>query len=351
MISKVGDEIIKDKSKKSGKNNTILKALGLNREQAEALKKQYGLESDNEIFLNNAGRKLTGNALGLLPGTALMLLGQKQGRMGRTLGGLTTAIGGSILGSNMAAKRYSAENADNIIKGEKEDINQKHFSNFANSVEGLAGAALASNALKSGELTGRQTLYHGTTRDAVKGIKEKGLLPTTDENAINTKVLKADPERYSKSLGKAYLSPERADALQYALQSATNRGRNKENWKNMGVAKVNAPIWKMKTVVNPEVDMPFEKWKDTLGLGGMFTSESEKQFMYKNMRNAVVVDGGVGPEYVKGSDKYQRLTLKELGEYIKARPKTFALGAAKTLGGLGMLGHGAYHVYDRVKQK
>lgn len=352
MISKIGEELVKNNRQNTGdETNLALKALGLNREQADALKKHYGAKSDNDMLLNTMGRNLAGQALGAIPGAALSLAGALRGRIGDIMLGSIGSFGGSSIGGIMAAKRYSPENADNIINGKDADTDSRNLKDFAHGVEGLTGTALVANALRSGNLTGRATLYHGTSKDAVRGIKEKGLLPTTAENASNTKILESiNPERYARSLGKAYLTPEWADAQNYALQTATDRFTNLQNWKNMRTAKINAPLWKMKTVVNPEVDMSYKDWKKRLGSPGEMHTETRKRFLYNNMRNTVAVDGGVGPEYVKGSDKYQRLTLKELGEYIKAKPKTFALGAGKTLAGLGMLGHGAYQLYDRARQ-
>ena len=225
------------------------------------------------------------------------------------------------------------------------DLLDKETKNYLNGAEGVGGLALLRNALASGQLTGRQTLYHGTDKDSAASIRKSGLQPTTDANAVNTSALKADAERYNKSLGKAYTTGSALEGLTYAYQTNAKKGG-----KGMSVVKINAPTWKMKTVMNPEVDMPYGEWKKRLGIWGDLMPEYTKKTSYKSLRNAVVFDGGVGKEYIKGSDAYKGLSLKEFAEYLKARPKTFAVGGVKALLGAGTLGHSIYELINRNKK-
>lgn len=226
---------------------------------------------------------------------------------------------------------------------------------------GALGGHLVNDAFASGNLTGRQTLYHGTDASNIKSIRDLGLVPTTNENAVNTAVLRGTPQ-YEKSLNKAYTAKSRFDAAMYAAQTAmAKNGKNpfvdksakaqllpetlKRLFSGEGIVKLNVPTWKLKTVINPEVDMPFEEWSKKVGLGGM-----EARLMYDKLRNgSVVFDGGLDARYVKGSDKYRGLSASELVSYIKNNPKQFAKGVGKTVGGLGLLG-GAGYLADRWRK-
>lgn len=214
-----------------------------------------------------------------------------------------------------------------------------------------AGTLLAMNALDSGDLTGRETLYHGTDPDAANSIRRRGLMPTTESNVVNTDAIKGDRERYAKALGKAYTTRNKTEARSYAVQTMAKRKAAKgeavkalDMMLNLGdgVVKLNVPVWKMKTVMNPEVDMPFEEWRKRLGFFANLYDEGSLKRMYKDLRRAVVFDGGVGAEYVKGAKGYRGLTPAELVEYIRANPRRFARGLGKAGLGAGLAGGGAY---------
>ena len=211
---------------------------------------------------------------------------------------------------------------------------------------GLAGAGVLRNALASGDLTGRRTLYHGTTEDVARSIRQQGLLPTTDANAVNTKIISHDTDRYAKSLGKAYATPSKAEALGYAVATRNRRAGNflfmdparLSDFK--GVVKLNVPEWKHNMVMNPEVDMDLKSYiARSAELRGKQLSPVEKQqaaSAYRQLRRAAVFDGGVSPEYVKGADKYKANSIRELLEYARARPGQFARGLGK--GAIGLAG-------------
>lgn len=209
--------------------------------------------------------------------------------------------------------------------------------NIGNTAETIAGSALLNNALASGDLTDRMTLYHGTDKDSAKSIRQQGLLPTTDESAVNTSTLKkVDPERYQKSLGKSYMTKNKVEGKIYSIGTDYKKGGGGEG----GVVKINAPIWKMKRVMNPEVDMPFEVWKKKVVDPGNEPPDFLLKMLYNMMRKNVVVEGGVGPEYIKGGQGYKGLNLSEFLEYMRSKPATFAKGLGKAALGLGGIGHG-----------
>lgn len=219
-------------------------------------------------------------------------------------------------------------------------------------IPAVAGVGLLSNAVRSGDLTGRRTLYHGTTEDVVKSIMDKGLLPTTDETAVNMKGIAYDKERYKKSLGKAYATPSKQHALMYAMNA---RNRKAGNFLVMdpvnrsdirGIVKLNVPDWKYKMVLNPEVDMGYEEWlskiEDSARRKLNPSEKSRYKNIYKHLRGAAVFEGGVSPEHIKGSNKYTANSLKEILEYARARPSRFARGTGKGIAGLGAIVGSAY---------
>ncbi len=216
--------------------------------------------------------------------------------------------------------------------------------------EGIVGESLLRNAISSGELTGRASLYHGTDRETAAKIREKGLLPTTAETAVNTRALEhADPERFKQALGKSYMTRNPVEAFTYGFGKKVRGGGGMP-----GVVRLNVPVWKMKSVVNPEVDMSFEEWKNkSVLLPGKpnFVQEKVLRDTYNKLRNSVVIDGAVGPEYVRGSAQYKGNSLKEFMEYMRARPKSFAAGTAKSLLGLGGSLNSGYEIYGRTLGK
>ena len=226
----------------------------------------------------------------------------------------------------------------------------------------LGGGYAARNALTSGDLTGRETLYHGTSPDKVKSIIEKGILPTTPENAVNTSGLAADPKRYQAALGKAYTEPNRLNAAMYAAQTEMG-GINEARFRpselsvktlrnyltGRGIAKANVPTWKMTNMVeNPEIaGIPREKWiKDNWGL---LVPEKVRGKVYDALAATRVFDGGLEGKYFPGNADYVRNSPKEILDYIRHNPKRFAKGNAKLLAGLGLLGAGGYGLRRMVE--
>lgn len=208
-----------------------------------------------------------------------------------------------------------------------------------------AGGLQAHKAFASGDLTGRETLYHGSSKDAIRNIRKSGIKPTTDTNALNTAELRTDPERYNKSLGKAYATRNRLTAAIYAKQTEDilRKGyRNKyynimdilPHYNSNNIAKINAPVWKMKTVVNPEADMPYNEFR------AKFIRPQDKYLrsMYNELRNnTVAFDGGLDAKYIKGNKGYVRNGLREILDYIKHNPSRFAKGLGRAGAGTALM--------------
>ena len=229
--------------------------------------------------------------------------------------------------------------ASDILNDKSPDVR-----NYANAAEGILGAYVLSGA-KDRQLRGRTKLYHGTTDVALKSILENGLAPSSEENALNTARLKADPARYKNALGKVYTTRHLDKARSYAWQSSLNN----KNARRGAVVELDVPMWKLKRVVNPEADMSFDEYMRRTYPGLPKETHAYHKPAYRRFRQDVVFEGGISPEYIKGSRKYRYFNPKELLEYARHNPKVFAKAWGKVGLGLGMLGHAAYSLYDRNK--
>lgn len=204
--------------------------------------------------------------------------------------------------------------AENLIELTKTDKNN------LNAVEGLYGASLALGADNKGQLTGRETLYHGTDSDTAKKILKEGILPVTKDTAHNTPL-------HKDFLNRAYTTRSLLEAASYAVD-ASSRLKNSPK-----VIKVSAPTWKMDNVeYSPHARDPQT---------GKFDVKKGEIFGHK------VFVGGLSPEYVKGSDSYKGLTINEFLDYAKNNKKEFGKGLGKLALGLGGIGHSAYSLYKR----
>lgn len=226
-------------------------------------------------------------------------------------------------------------------------------STAANTGIALVGGSAIRNQLAAGNLTGRETLYHGTNPTNKASILRDGLQPTTEANAVNTNVLKAaKPEVFKDALGKSYLTRSKLEAAQYtvggkyrdpvtgALIKNPNIGEFfEEAVKGDGRVNANVPLWKMKTVRNPESAMGYSKWKSDLGLQAMFAPEHQLKSIYKSLDDAVVVDGAIDSKYLKGSANYTRNSAREIADFMRNNK----LRAAKGLGAAGLGGLGVYY--------
>jgi len=205
---------------------------------------------------------------------------------------------------------------------------------------GIAGGgAVVGRQFRDGNITGRETLYHGAAdAKAKRSILRKGLKRTTDANAINTKVLKGDPNVYRKALGKVYLTRSAFEAGGYSEGARARRagvGARADNiirnyLKRDTIVKANVPLWKMPTVRNPETEMGFKAWKAKVA---PFAPDWAVRGSYDAMDKAVVIPKDLAPEYLKGSSKYKGLGGRELISYLKNNK-------VRALKGLGIAGAG-----------
>jgi hypothetical protein len=237
------------------------------------------------------------------------------------------------------------------------------------------GAALGGGAYALAQAqplaTGRTRYYHGTTASNLANIQQHGLRPASSGVAKGiTEVLAPDIQQKAKDM--VYLTPHRMRAGGYAGQAAflqnnpvTARSAGSPVW-NMerevatiggamnpfqkGVAKADIPLWRKeiadKLRANPETRGSFAAFHKAMG-----GDVAQSRATYDSLNSALTVEGGLASKYFHGAKDYQRLGLKELGEYARQHPGRFAGGLG--LGALGAagIGYGAHRLYRAATDK
>ena len=226
-------------------------------------------------------------------------------------------------------------------------------------VLGVGGTGLGASIIKKtydrGNLTGRETLFHGTSAERAKQIRKKGLLSKfTGHPASTTAAMKAsDEELYNKLLGKVFLTPEKGIARVYSemtTRSEAPKTRLRERLAPInpffgeGIVKAKVPTWKVKPVPNPHAVGTFEEFSEYMKKNkNLNLSRSDLKRQYRLLTEGVrVFEGDLPTRYIKGSKDFKRLDSKELKDYIKANPKRFAKGVGATALGVGVAGASLY---------
>lgn len=255
------------------------------------------------------------------------------------------------------------------------------------------GAGVGTAALKSSvpDLTGRTNIYHGTRGGSAEQIRQSGLYSRQQRGVGDADSLTAavtDPKVNDASKNLVFATSNKSRANIYAMQnrmaeelaaaegipfndamrrvmsgeglqklpSITAAGnvnlqaalyqlpgdflKNKADLDN--TVRFNVPLWKLREqgmlVDNPEIqgimDSPFQAVIEKAMMG-------EDKFR-RNLENTLgerggsyTITDGLGTEYLPGHDDYKKLSLSELGEYIKKNKGQFAKGVGKAGVGIG----------------
>ena len=220
-----------------------------------------------------------------------------------------------------------------------------------------AGTGLIGSTAANGYITGRHRLYHTTDADIVKKIKEEGLKAygkhdreayvanNTLSQARNLKFIDKEPDK------AVYLTKSKQDASLHgikrkAVQSATSGQVKKQ--KKIKVIIPHEQYKKMDFVNNPEL-LGAKSKKDFIGkkremneivnkvvakATGHDYSPQKKPLSdfiagraYKDtVKNSRVLPHDLSSKYIKGGKGYEKLSLKEMKEYMKKNPKRVAKG-------------------------
>lgn len=239
---------------------------------------------------------------------------------------------------------------------------------------GVAGGALAVDQYHRGNITGRETLYHGTSETRADAIRKKGLTPNHTGAGVS-KVVSEELARKNKDL--VFATNKKTDAATYSSQQKAidagkiksvvdlhgyrNSGEFKQdlsrNFNGKGIVEIHAPTWKkdeFKTVRNPELRTQLQAIKkdpliDVFYPGGRNKARKDAHKLLQEHVKVFKGPAGVSPSYIKGSTSYKKNSLSEIHQFAKANPKRFLAGTSKGLVGAGLVGLGIYSGISGVK--
>ena len=241
----------------------------------------------------------------------------------------------------------------------------------------MGGGALAASKAKP-LVTGRTRLYHGTTPEVAQKIRAEGLRPSADVSTpAITDLLTPDIQSGAKKM--VYLTPSKREAGGYAgqaefiaqhpenfLDESLGLERGKSTLKGQifpgeGVVAADVLLWHPsiadKQRINPEARGSYEEFKQHILNKSPQLADAPDWLVNlvakptrKSLLNAEVLEGGLPPEFIRGSEKFKGLGLQELSQYARTHPGRFAGGVGLGALGLGTLGLGAYKAYNALNK-
>ncbi len=210
-----------------------------------------------------------------------------------------------------------------------------------------------------GEITGRDTLYHGTSKDRAAEILDKGL-------GLSAKPGIAEMLDEELRPAAAYTTPNKIMATNYANQTAgiedklryrdksyqseqdvikqyaRSRGGAPAPHENAEVLQASVPTWKMKTMPNPETAGGLGAMRERIVLSPE-TESALSKFVAKNLAAPAAYYHGtrdkvfsepVPSKYFRESPNFEGLSLGELGQYLKTKPLRALGGVARGAAGV-----------------
>lgn len=213
-----------------------------------------------------------------------------------------------------------------INRNRKTTKDDKDASSSAKVVTGIGlgtiGGKLIKDSNKEGEITGRQTLYHGTTKSKAKSIKENGF--DSSRSKSTDALIKSDRNQ-------VYLSKDKS------LANRTGYGRELRGEGKAETVKVSLPYEELKKkqdFKNPEYgnSTSYEEYSKKAG-----ENKASKKVYNKMSGNkgsdTVIIGGDISNKYIKGSKNYKKNSLREISKYAKENPKRFIKGTGKLAAG------------------
>lgn len=223
------------------------------------------------------------------------------------------------------------------------------------------GAWLAHNQYRGGHLTGRESFYHGTSPARAELIREQGLHP--GKHVGSTQLVEEMNGHPRGGLGSGklvFMARDRFTANQFidqamiaekggpeALAAHLRKGAAGMNVKGLlkrqfgigsdtkGFVEANIPLWKeknIKVVPNPEGEA-LKKNPMFKIMNRMSDADIDRVFE----KSVLTVEGHIPAHHIIGGKGYQKNSLKEIGQFIKANPKRFLVeGVGKTAVGAGL---------------
>lgn len=262
------------------------------------------------------------------------------------------------------SNRY-LEKIASLSKDEKNKL--QRYGGIAGTV---VGTNVALNQYHRGHLTGRETLYHGSSDKRIEQIKQEGLKPSKGQGV--SKLVGDHLDNANEGL--VFTTKSKGQAAMYSSQqNLIDSGKLKnphdliahrmtpEFYKDMahrvitgkGSAHINLPTWKKEFhgVANPEVKMMHDQIDKNIFMGKAQKDYAKAQVNAGLQDPVHVVKGKIGTEYIKGSHNYQKNSLKEVGEYIAHNKGRFAGGVGKAIGATALALGSAKMLKDSFSNK
>ena len=228
-----------------------------------------------------------------------------------------------------------------------------------------AGLHIANKVHKSGEISGRVRLYHGTSKEAKKKIQEEGLkaIHAFDKDNI-TRQAGIDPG--NKPL--VYTAKKRRIALGHAIPHGMQG-------KGAGVVKMSIPYDEYKKMKrsydNPEMAgaKSAKEYAEKIKRGetpnlndkminevGADVDKYAKQKWdnlsgAKGTKGTRIFEQDIDTKRIKGSKDYVKNSVKEVFKYAKNNPKRFAKGVGKAAIAGGLIAGGTKLLISKDKKK
>ena len=235
-----------------------------------------------------------------------------------------------------------------------------------------AGGKLLDNVHKSGEISGRVHLYHGTSKTAGKKIKEEGLKKShaLDKNTI-TRNAGITPEElvYTAKKRRVGLSHSMAAigncdkpelirmSIPYDEYKKMKRSTNNPEMAGAKSAEEYAKLIKEGKTPNPNDELIKLRSEYMEEKAGKRYIDSYAKKKWDNLSGAEGTSGtrifeqDISPERIKGSKHYKRNSAKEISGYIKRNPKRFLKGVGKGAAATALVVGGAKLTTAKKKKK
>jgi len=239
---------------------------------------------------------------------------------------------------------------------------------------GMAGSAYAMNQFNRGHITGRETLYHGTSKENAESILREGLKPNRHEHGISNLL-----DLGERNTDLSFLAKKKRHAKWYAAQqeaieemegklgpedtplvkARASRKFNTPGYTPAGLLKAKVPTWKdgLKAVHNPEDSA--EHFHRQLEEAHVQIPLWKKNLLVKILRHNVGPSNvhvhkspeGLSSEFFTKSPNYRANSAEEIRQYIRHNPLRFAKGVGKaSVGVAGLLG-GVKLVHDGLRER
>lgn len=238
----------------------------------------------------------------------------------------------------------------------------------------LGGGKLVTSPTTRGDLLGYKRVYHGTSPEKAKSIREKGILAGLSGTG-QAGVDKTVPGREiagDVSKGGVYVSPSKPHARVYALSSGMKgdigpdelaKAIKDKKLSSKGIRSLLKhinPLSKSQREGVVAIDLPRRQWREMWSDPLMRQVHSEslpepiRKVLPGGRETAAVGYFDVDPKYIHGGKGFRQQVIdriKNLPTHMKKSPGRFGFGALTAATGLGAIGGGGYLIHRALTKK